>query len=505
MDERQVETNPVQRARVWYACLLIIFAAFVVRLFYLEIIHYDHYKSLALSDQVREYDVLPERGVISAQLNGRTVPLVLNQALYTVFADPSIIKKPAETARAIAPLLNQDVSSVEEMLRTKKTKYVVLQRRVSPELNKKILALKHPGIASQQMNYRVYPQGTMAAQVLGFVNNDGEGKYGLEESLNTTLGGKKGRLKAITDVNGVPLAASSENLLIQPEAGERVVLTLDMGMQAQVENIVKSAQEKFRSKNVSAIVMETNTGAVKAMANYPTFDPANYQTVEDGTLFQNYSVATPIEPGSITKILTIAAGIDTGAITKNTSYYDPGKWTIDGAKVLNVAEGTGSGTKLDWIASGGKTGTAQKSRDGHGYTAGAYMSSFGGIVPIDDPRLVVLVVLDEPDWTHHYASQSAVPLYRGVIEDIRRCTDWLSDAPGDRTGPVVLPDPLQLVEVPDVLYLRATSSDDRRRGVPRSPRGSGRAPATGRSPGCRRSARRCRRAAGHRAVRPCPG
>ncbi|MBK9472996.1 MAG: PASTA domain-containing protein [bacterium] len=134
---------------------------------------------------------------------------------------------------------------------------------------------------------------------------------------------------------------------------------------------------------------------------------------------------------------------------------------LRGALKRVVAEGTGSGTKLDWIASGGKTGTAQKSRDGHGYTAGAYMSSFGGIVPIDDPRLVVLVVLDEPDWTHHYASQSAVPLYRGVIEDIRRCTDWLSDAPGDRTGPVVLPDPLQLVEVPDVLYLRATHANDR--------------------------------------------
>jgi cell division protein FtsI/penicillin-binding protein 2 len=289
---------------LWYALLVVVFAVFAVRLFYTQVIRYDHYKSLALSDQVREYDVLPERGAMYAQLNGKTIPLVLNQKRYTIFADPSIIKKPAETAKAIAPLLNEDASSVEEKLRTKKTKYVVLKRRVSAEVNKKILAFQYPGIASQQMNYRVYPQGSMAAQVVGFVNNDGEGKYGLEESLDATLGGKKGRLKAITDVNGVPLAASSENLLIQPVAGKNVTLTLDMGMQAQVENIVKAAQEKFRSKNVSAIVMETNTGAIKAMANYPTFDPANYQTVEDGTVFQNYSVATPIEPGSITKVLT---------------------------------------------------------------------------------------------------------------------------------------------------------------------------------------------------------
>ena len=185
----------------------------------------------------------------------------------------------------------------------------------------------------------------MAAQVLGFVNEDGEGKYGVEQALNTHLAGKKGRLKAVTDVNGVPLAASTENLLIEPTAGSDVTLTLDMGMQEQVEGIAKAAQEKFRSKNVSVVVLETNTGAVKAMANYPTFDPSAYQSVEDGTLFQNYAVASPIEPGSITKILTVAAALDKGVIGPGTTYYDPGKWTIDGAKVLNVAEGSGTGTQ----------------------------------------------------------------------------------------------------------------------------------------------------------------
>ncbi|QQS19368.1 penicillin-binding protein 2 [Candidatus Saccharibacteria bacterium] len=339
------QTDPVLRTRLWYALIVVVFGVFAVRLFYTQVIRYDHYKSLALSDQTREYDVLPERGTIYAQLNGETIPLVLNQKLFTVFADPSIIKNHAKTAATIAPMLGLDAREVEAKLQSKNTSYVVLKRRVAPDDNKKLLALKYPGIASQQMNYRVYPQGTMAGQLLGFVNNDGEGKYGVEEALDETLAGTRGRLKAITDVNGVPLAASSENLLVEPVAGQNVTLTLDMGMQAQVESIVKAAQEKFRSKNVSAVVMETNTGAVKAMANYPTYNPADYQTVEDGALFQNYSVASPIEPGSITKVFTVAAALDSGAITKNTSYYDPGKWTIDGAKVLNVAEGTGNGTQ----------------------------------------------------------------------------------------------------------------------------------------------------------------
>lgn len=128
---------------------------------------------------------------------------------------------------------------------------------------------------------------------------------------------------------------------------------------------------------------------------------------------------------------------------------------LRGAMKRVVDNGTGKATHVDWIENGGKTGTAQKVREGgRGYTPGANIASFGGIVPVDDPRLVILVVVDEPDRAHHYASQSAVPLYRAVLEDIHRCTDLLSDVPGERTGPVVQPDPLQLVEVPDVLYLR---------------------------------------------------
>jgi cell division protein FtsI/penicillin-binding protein 2 len=134
---------------------------------------------------------------------------------------------------------------------------------------------------------------------------------------------------------------------------------------------------------------------------------------------------------------------------------------LRGAMARVVREGTGNGAELDWITSGGKTGTAQKSRDGRGYTPGAYMASFGGIVPIENPRLVILAVLDEPDRGHQYASQSAVPLYRGVLEEIRRCTSWLSDVPGARTGVVAQADPLRLIEVPDVIYLRTAHANSR--------------------------------------------
>lgn len=336
-------TGSLLRIRIWYVLLLVVFGVFSVRLFYLQIISHDAYVKAARSDQIREYEVDADRGTIYAQLGGKTVPLVLNTKLFTIYADPSTVKKPNELAAKLAPILEVDRAEIEDLLKLKDKRYVILKKRATPAVSKQVLAFKLPGVGAQERNYRTYPQGSLASQVLGFVNDDGEGKYGLEQALNTELAGQKGQLRAVTDVHGIPLAANTDNLVKEPVAGKDVTLTIDMGMQAQVEQIIKRAQEKFRSKKVSAVVLETQTGAVKAMANYPTFDPANYQTVQDGNVFQNAAVTEPIEPGSITKVLTTAAALDKGVITPETGYNDPGSWTLDGARVVNVAEGTGSG------------------------------------------------------------------------------------------------------------------------------------------------------------------
>ncbi|RKZ20063.1 hypothetical protein DRQ50_00590 [bacterium] len=126
-----------------------------------------------------------------------------------------------------------------------------------------------------------------------------------------------------------------------------------------------------------------------------------------------------------------------------------------------VREGTGKGTNLDWISIGGKTGTAQKQREGRGYTAGAYIASFAGIVPLDEPRLVILTTLDEPRGYHYYAAESAVPLFRAVVEDIRFTTDWLTGAPGARTAQLEMAAAPDDAVVPDVLHLSAACAVQR--------------------------------------------
>ncbi len=126
-----------------------------------------------------------------------------------------------------------------------------------------------------------------------------------------------------------------------------------------------------------------------------------------------------------------------------------------------VLEGTGSRAGMDWITIGGKTGTAQKSVDGRGFTKGAYVASFAGMVPQENPRLVILTVLDEPEGINYYAAQSAVPLFASIIKGIRRGTDWLTDVPGGRTCPFTPPDKQEMVAVPDVLHLSVTRAAQR--------------------------------------------
>ena len=354
--ERPVD--PVQRARAWYALLLLVFGLFALRVFYLQVIRYDYYKKAALSDQLKQYIVPAERGVISAHLGDSMVPIVLNQKLYTVYADPTIVKHPDQAAGQIQTIIGGTETSIANALKTGHTRYVVLKKKVTPTQNTKLLALKLPGVGTEEQDYRTYPQGTLASQVLGFVNDQGSGEYGIEQSLNKELTGKNGQLKAVTDINGVPLAASSNNLSTQPVAGDNVGLTIDVGMQAGLEKILKSTQEQNQSKDVSAVIMDVHTGAIKAMANYPTFDPANYQTVSDGSLFQNDTVTDPIEPGSITKLFTTATSLQKGAITPSSSFYDPGSWTIDGSTISDVEEdhSTGQQTILSTLDKSLNTG-----------------------------------------------------------------------------------------------------------------------------------------------------
>jgi stage V sporulation protein D (sporulation-specific penicillin-binding protein) len=332
----------IDRIRIWYGLLILVVAIFGIRLFYVQIIHYGHYKSAALSDQLKQYQIPATRGIIEAHDGGNTVPIVLNQQLYTLYADPTYVKKPDQVAPKLAAIIGGQAATYESLMKTKDTRYVVLAKKLSGDQSKRLLALKVPGLGTQAQSYRIYPQGSLASQELGFVDNDGNGQYGVEQALNKQLAGKPGEVKAVTDVNGVPLAASKDNVEIAPTDGDTVVTSIDLSMQAQMEKILKDEYQKTKSQGLSAVIIDPNTGKVKAMANYPTYDPGNYQSVSDPSVYQNAAVTNAIEPGSTMKILTTAAALNQGVIQPNTSFYDPAKWVVDGFTITDIEEDGGA-------------------------------------------------------------------------------------------------------------------------------------------------------------------
>lgn len=318
---------------------------FWVRAFYLQIIRHDYYVQAAQRDQLKEYEIPAARGIIRAHNGNDVVPIVLNEKLYTVYADPVLVKEVDEVAGVLADELGGSVADYKKKLTANDTRYVVLAKKVGDDTRQAILKHKFPGVGAQEVTYRTYPNGSLAAQVLGFVNDEGAGVYGVEQALNDKLSGRAGQLKAVTDVNGVPLAANSDNIRTAPVPGSDLVLTIDVAMQKQLEVLLQQNVERAKSTHGSALIMDPDTGAIKAMANWPTFDPNKYGEVEDPAVFNNGAVATPLEVGSSMKPLTAAAAIDLGAIRADTTYNDPAVWQIDGSKITNVEGGRTPGRR----------------------------------------------------------------------------------------------------------------------------------------------------------------
>lgn len=337
--------HAVRRMRIIFVLIVLAIGVFWVRAFYLQIIQHDYYVQAARSDQLKEYEIPAQRGVIHAYNGDNLVPIVLNHALYTLYADPTLVKDHGRVAESLAAALGGKADDYEDKLRTKDTRYVVLAKKVAEDKKDDVLQHKYPGVGAQEVPYRTYPNGSLAAQLLGFVNDEGEGKYGIEEALDNQLAGNPGRLKAVTDVNGVPLAANAENVEIAPEPGDGLVLTIDVAMQKQLEGLLQKGVERAKSNHGSALIIDPDSGAIKALANWPTYDPNAYSEVEEPSVFSNAAVSRPLEVGSTMKPLTAAAALDLGVIQPDTTYNDPAVWEIDDYKITNVEGGRTPGQR----------------------------------------------------------------------------------------------------------------------------------------------------------------
>jgi cell division protein FtsI/penicillin-binding protein 2 len=291
--------------------------------------------------QTSKLTINPTRGRIFVRdHNGELAPLVLNQTVFTVFADPSQVKdskKVREILQKNAPNELLENNLTDKKLTEKDRQYLVLARQVT---NAQVQAIKQEnlaGIGFQTTTRRVYPEGNLAAQALGFVNADGLGQYGIEQYLNDELTGKAGLLQAVTDVRRIPLTIGASDVNVPVQDGADYVLTIDRSVQLQAEQLLQKGMEDAGVKTGSILVMNPQNGQIMAMADYPTYNPAEYNKVEDGAVFQNRTTSYSFEPGSVMKTLTTGVALDQGKITPSTTFRNTGCLMIDDARICNLS------------------------------------------------------------------------------------------------------------------------------------------------------------------------
>lgn len=329
--------NFAKRSRILMALVFVVGLVIIARLFYIQIIQHDYYQAEALKEHIGKFVIPASRGEIYALDGDKAVPLVLNEPSFTAYADARYVEdvdKATETLRRIAG--GNLVQGFEDGLRDSTRQYVVLARQLNKQQADLLKKENLTGIGLQESERRVYPEGQLAAQVLGFVNGEGKGQYGIEEGLATELAGTSGLLKAVTDVNGIPISVGQDSIQTPAVNGTDIVLSIDRNIQSYAEQALKKGLERVNATKGSVIVLNPNNGQVMAMANLPTFDPSNYSSVTDYRTFQNSVVSDPYEAGSVMKALSMAMGLNEGAVEPETTYTNTGSVQVADAVIKNA-------------------------------------------------------------------------------------------------------------------------------------------------------------------------
>lgn len=325
----------INRIPVLVAVFVIVAVAIVLRLFYLQVIRHDYYFGLAANQHLSKDTIPAKRGKIFAMdtLSDEPYLIATNQSLDLVYVNPKEIKDKEKVATALASALDMKKEEILEKISDDKS-YVPIKRKVTKSQSDKVKRAKLAGVGAFSENWRYYPEGSFASSILGFVNNENKGNYGLEEKFNELLSGTPGQLKEETDSLGIKIAFGN-NVLKSPKDGQDIYLTIDRYVQQKAESILNDSVKKFSAKGGTVIVMEPETGKILALANNPTFDPNKYSEVKDYEIFKNKAVSDTYEPGSIFKVITLGAGVDAGKITPDTLFTDTGSITLDGHKIMN--------------------------------------------------------------------------------------------------------------------------------------------------------------------------
>ncbi|WP_281250166.1 peptidoglycan D,D-transpeptidase FtsI family protein [Streptomyces monashensis] len=337
--------SPRPRLRMVSLTLTLVLTAFVVRLFQVQAVDASEYAARADQNRYVVHTLTAERGGITDR-NG--VALAVSEDAYDITADPTMFGEkqlkiddgPEQAAALLAPILGQDQATLVQKLRpaNRNSRYTRLATRQTPQVWKQIKDLrsaltakaqtdKHTvnvlaGVFADPSSQRVYPNGDLAAGILGWVNADGRGAGGIEQELNTELSGKDGEIRyAQSGGREVPTAGSTQTPAV---SGADVELTIDRDIQWAAQNAITQQVRKSRADRGYVVVQDTRTGQILAMANSPGFDP-NDLSKADAADLGNAAVQDAFEPGSTAKVMSMAAVLQENAATPLTHVVVPNR------------------------------------------------------------------------------------------------------------------------------------------------------------------------------------
>ena len=282
---------------------------------HLQVIRAPELLDQARSQQERTITLDPLRGPILDR-NGKE--LAVSVDVDSVFAEPGAVDDPASSARRLAPVVDVPASELRERLASDRH-FVWVKRKITPELRRRIEALKIAGVGFVRESRRYYPKRALAAHVIGACGMDNQGLAGLEFMYDGAIRGTPGQMVALRDGRGGRVLDREKK---EPAPGFGLRLTVDEVIQYDVERALDESMRETRAEGATVVVMRPQTGEVLALASRPVFDPNAYSDARE-TSRRNRATSDYYEPGSTFKVVTMGAALTAGIVTPQTQFRIP--------------------------------------------------------------------------------------------------------------------------------------------------------------------------------------
>jgi stage V sporulation protein D (sporulation-specific penicillin-binding protein) len=325
-----------------YVCILICFALLVGRLIWVQVIQGSRFSDLAVGTRTRGVKVEAKRGDI-VDRNGKV--LAVSIVTDSVYAIPREITDPQATANTLSDILSIPADEILKRI-TRQQFHVYVQHKIAPAQSEQIRAEKLSGIGLEPRSQRFYPMNNRASHVLGFAGTDNQGLYGLEVVYENYLKGENGSISAEYDARNREIPGA-KHIFTPPKAGYTLHLTVDETIQYMLERELEKAVVEHKVKQGTAIVMDTRTGGILAMASYPDYNP-NTPFDVPASRWRNPAVSDLYEPGSTFKIVTLAAALAENKVSLTEKFNCTGRLEIPGA-TIRCTRAHGSQTLLQGV------------------------------------------------------------------------------------------------------------------------------------------------------------